>query len=232
MGMVEELSIVIPARNEERLLPRLLDSLLRQDWDGMSRTPVAVADAGSTDGTREVALGFRPRLNVVIIPGGMPSVGRNAGARASQSRYILFVDADIELAEPTLLRRALAAMERKRLACLTTDILCREGRFSDRMMYAVNNLAQRLSRLHRPFAAFEALGGFDEQALFAEDYQLTRQFPAARFATVRGGIYSTNRRFCKTGRLRMMKMFVTAYLHGGDQDFFRRESHQSYWKAY
>ena len=242
MSTEGELAIVIPAKNEEKLLPRLLSSLACQDYVRMAAANLLIADAGSADGTREVALGFRSRLNVTIIPGGLPSVGRNAGARASRSRYILFVDADIELAEPTLLRRAVAAMKRKRLACLTTDIFCREGRLSDRMMYAANNLAQRLSRLHRPFAtgmfmmveraAFEALGGFDEQALFAEDYQLTRQFPASRFATVRGGIYSTNRRFCKTGRLRMMKMFVTACLHGGDQDFFRRESHQSYWKAY
>jgi glycosyltransferase involved in cell wall biosynthesis len=208
----------------------------------MATTSLLIADAGSTDRTVEVAQSFRPRLSIRIIPGGLPSVGRNAGARLATSRYLLFLDADIELADPTLIRRAVELMKRKSLHCLTTDIFCRDGKFSDRFLYRANNFAQRMSRFHRPYstgmfmlvdrAAFEALGGFDERALFAEDYQLTRQFARQRFRTVRGGIYSTNRRFEKTGRFKMMRMFLNAYLHSGNQNFFRRDAHRSYWKSY
>ena len=60
--MGAELTIVIPAKNEVAMLPRLLDSLARQDYEGMAETRVIVADAGSTDGTVEVALSFRDRL--------------------------------------------------------------------------------------------------------------------------------------------------------------------------
>ncbi len=56
--MAAELTIVIPAKNEVAMLPKLLESLCRQDYEGMSETRVLVADAGSTDGTVEVALGF------------------------------------------------------------------------------------------------------------------------------------------------------------------------------
>ena len=114
--MGAELTIVIPAKNEAAMLPRLLESLCRQDYEGMAATRVLVADAGSTDGTVEVALGFRDRLKVEVVPGGLPSVGRNAGARLATTKYVLFLDADVELPEPTLLRRAMWRMERRRSA--------------------------------------------------------------------------------------------------------------------
>src|SRR3981189_1856481 len=97
--MDAELTIVIPAKNEATMLPRLLESLCRQDYADMSSTRVLVADAGSTDGTVEVALSFRDRLAVEVVPGGLPSVGRNAGARLAATRYVLFLDADVELPE-------------------------------------------------------------------------------------------------------------------------------------
>jgi glycosyltransferase involved in cell wall biosynthesis len=56
---------------------------------------VLVADANSTDGTPEIALAFRDRLNVSVIRGGMPSVGRNLGAAQADTPYVLFLDADI-----------------------------------------------------------------------------------------------------------------------------------------
>src|SRR5271170_4517392 len=51
--MDAELTIVIPAKNEVAMLPKLLESLCRQDYAGMRETRVLVADAGSTDGTVE-----------------------------------------------------------------------------------------------------------------------------------------------------------------------------------
>src|SRR5579863_125008 len=82
-----ELTIVIPAKNEAKLIPRLLTSLMNQDYAKMSSTRVLVADANSTDGTREVVLSFRDRLNVSVIRGGMPAVGRNLGAAQADTTY-------------------------------------------------------------------------------------------------------------------------------------------------
>src|SRR5215467_12996300 len=76
----QRLTIVIPAKNESRLLPSLLESLCRQDYPFMHSVKVLVADAGSTDGTQQLALSFSDRIDVEVIPGGLPSVGRNAGA--------------------------------------------------------------------------------------------------------------------------------------------------------
>src|SRR5260370_37538663 len=98
-----ELTIVIPAKNEAKLIPRLLTSLTNQDYSKMSSTRVLDADANSTDGARDIVLGFRDRLNASVIRGGMPSVGRNLGAAHAASTYVLFIDAKIELPHPSLL---------------------------------------------------------------------------------------------------------------------------------
>jgi Glycosyl transferase family 21 len=154
---------------------------------------------------------------------------------------VLFIDADIELADPMLIRRAVELMRTKSLHCLTTDILCPDGSFADRMLKC-NNLAQRLSRFHKPFATgmfmlvdkprFDELGGFDEQALYAEDYQLTRQFDRQRSRSIRGGIHSTNRRFQKMGHGKILRMFLTTAIRSRCPEYFRDQSHQAYWKAY
>src|ERR1700689_2389109 len=122
MNTLSELTIMIPAKNEARLIPNLLTSLTKQDYSKMSSTRVLVADANSTDGTPDVVLGFRDRLNVGVIRGGMPSVGRNLGAAQAESDYVLFLDADIELAHPSVVRRAVELARRKQLHCGATDI--------------------------------------------------------------------------------------------------------------
>jgi glycosyltransferase involved in cell wall biosynthesis len=236
--MSAELTIVIPAKNEVEMLPRLLGSLARQDFEGMAETRVIVADAGSTDGTVEVALSFRDRLRVEVIEGGLPSVGRNAGARMATTPYVLFLDADVELPEPTLLRRAVWRIRRRRLHLVTTNIACREGSFFDDALYMGNNFMQRIGSVLKPFAtgmfmlfdreAFWALGGFNERALFAEDYLLSKGVARTRFRIVRGKILTTNRRFQKLGHWRMVWMFFKTMLHSWNDKYFLRD--QGYWE--
>jgi glycosyltransferase involved in cell wall biosynthesis len=236
--MKAELTIVIPAKNEVKMLPKLLKSLCKQDYESAAQTRVIIADAGSTDGTVEVALTFRDRLNIEVIPGGLPSVGRNAGARLATTRFVLFLDADVELPEPTLLRRSLEKMRQGDLHLATTNIACRHGGFFDDVLYAGNNLMQRGSSLVSPFAtgmfmlfdreAFWRLGGFNEQALFAEDYLLSKGVARQRFRIVRGKVLTTNRRFKKLGHRRMVWMFFKTMLHSWDEGYFLRD--QGYWE--
>src|SRR4029077_6536474 len=115
-------------------------------------TRVLVADANSTDGTPEIVLSFRDRLNVEVVRGGMPSVGRNQGAALAETPYVLFLDADIEPAHTSVIRRAVELAQRKQLHCVTTNILCRDGNVVDKVLYAGNDMFQYLSQLHHPFA--------------------------------------------------------------------------------
>jgi glycosyltransferase involved in cell wall biosynthesis len=236
--MEAELTIVIPAKNEVKMLPKLLKSLSQQDYEGMAQTRVLIADAGSTDGTVETALSFRDRLCVEVIPGGLPAVGRNAGAKLATTRFVLFLDADVELPERTLLRRALWTMRRRDLHLATTNIACRHGGFFDDALYAGNNLIQYVGSFLKPFAtgmfmlfdreAFWQLGGFNERALFAEDYLLSKGVARHRFRIVRGKVLTTNRRFKKLGHGRMVWMFFKTMMHSWDEGYFLRD--QGYWE--
>ncbi len=222
MNTPSELTIVIPAKNEAKLIPRLLTSLLNQDYQKMRNTKVLVADASSTDGTPDIVMSFRDRLDVRVIPGGLPSVGRNAGAALADTRYILFIDADIEPASPSLIRRTIDLAQRKNLHCVTTNIICRGGGPMDNLLYFINNLFQHLSLIHHPFSTgmfmlfekrrFDELGGFHEQVHFAEDYLLSKQVARSKFAIIRGGVYTTNRRFQKMGHFRVARLFLKTVL--------------------
>jgi glycosyltransferase involved in cell wall biosynthesis len=210
---------------------------MNQDYSNMSRTRVLVADANSTDGTPEIVLGFRDRLNVSVIRGGMPSVGRNQGAAQADSQYVLFLDADVELADTSLIRRCLEKAQRKQLHCVTTHIVCRDGNWIDKLFYVGNDFFQYLSFLHRPFATgmfmifdckkFWELGGFNEQIHFAEDYRLTMQVERSRFSIVRGGVYTTNRRFKRMGHLRAGWLFLWTMLNFWNEKHFLRD--HKYW---
>ena len=233
-----QLTIVIPAKNESRLLPRLLESLCRQDYHCMPRVKVFVADAGSSDGTPELAMGFAGRLDVEVIPGGLPSVGRNAGALRAVTPYVLFIDADMELKDCTLIRRSLELMERRRLHCVTTNIWCSQGTLGDRILYLGNNIAQYGSLMVRPFSTgmfmlfnrevFKRLGGFHEGALFAEDYLLSKKVANWRFGIVRGCIHTTNRRFRSIGRMKMLGLFLKTMFNTWNDSYFLHD--HGYWK--
>jgi len=233
-----ELTIVIPAKNESRNLPRLLTSLSRQDYPQLACTKVFVADAHSTDGTPAIARSFDHCLNIEVISGGLPSVGRNAGAKLATSRYVLFIDADIELHDPTLLRRAMATMTRRNLQCLTTNIWCSNGNLRDHLLYLGSDAVQYFASWTKPFATgmfmlfektkFDALGGFNEKALYAEDYLLSKQVSPRRFGIVRGSVSTTNRRFQKMGHLKIVRMFLKTALNTWNENYFLRD--HEYWK--
>ena len=203
----------------------------------MSSTRVLVADANSTDGTPEIVLSFRDRLNVSVIRGGMPAVGRNRGAALADTPYVLFCDADIEMGHPSVIRRAVELAQQKQLQCVTTNILCPAGNWLDQAVYAGNDFFQYLSRLHKPFATgmfmlfdrrkFAELGGFNEQAQFAEDYLLSQQVGRKKFGIVRGGVFTTNRRFQKMGYWRVIRLFFRTAFNFWNRSFYLRD--HKYW---
>ncbi|MBI5350419.1 MAG: glycosyltransferase, partial [Chloroflexi bacterium] len=93
------LSVIIPALNEAATLPQLLHALNHQ-----TRKPdeIIVADAGSKDDTRQIACDH----GASVVDGGLPAVGRNAGAAAATGDIFLFLDSDV-LPRPTFIARAL-----------------------------------------------------------------------------------------------------------------------------
>ncbi len=107
-------SIVIPARNEERYVGKTLDAVLRQDYPDFE---VIVVDDGSTDGTAgEIQKRSGPSLVSAsarpLEPGWLGKPNALAtGAGLARGAFLLFMDADVEL-HPKALRDAVSACER------------------------------------------------------------------------------------------------------------------------
>jgi chlorobactene glucosyltransferase len=100
---VPAVSIIVPARNEEANIARLLTSLMHQDYP---RYEVIVVNDASTDNTAAIVQAYE---GVRLIPiDGPPEgwTGKNyacwIGAGYARSPWLLFVDADTELATSAL----------------------------------------------------------------------------------------------------------------------------------
>lgn len=105
-----QLSIIIPARNEEQNLPTLLRSLAAQSI--RPREIIVVNDA-STDRTAEVAREFGAQvLNSQPLPAGWrgKTWACHQGAQTATGELLLFLDADTWF-EPDGLRRVLAEFQ-------------------------------------------------------------------------------------------------------------------------
>jgi glycosyltransferase involved in cell wall biosynthesis len=84
-------SIIIPAHNEAKHLPNLLDSIGRTIDYGVE---VIIVDNGSSDHTADIAKQFSCRV-VQTNKKYFPSVARNIGANSCNSDLLVFLDADI-----------------------------------------------------------------------------------------------------------------------------------------
>jgi cellulose synthase/poly-beta-1,6-N-acetylglucosamine synthase-like glycosyltransferase len=122
-GPLPRVSILIPARNEERNVEAALRSVLALDYGNLE---IDVVDDRSTDRTGEILermAAAEPRLRILHVRELPPGwLGKNhalwLGAEKATGEFLLFTDADVVL-EPTVLRRAVGAMTRDGLDHLT-----------------------------------------------------------------------------------------------------------------
>jgi len=199
------LSIVIPALNEEKYLPLLLESIKRQDFKDCE---IILADAGSKDKTIEIA----QKYNCVIVSGGLPAKGRNEGAKIAKGELLFFCDADVVLPD-NFFEKALAEFNGRNLDiasfCLSPIPKSIISSFFINLFY---NYPIILLEKFLPHAAmgifikkelFKKIGGFDETVKLAEDHYLARmavKLFQAKFGIIKSvKIYVSDRRFKTDG---------------------------------
>src|ERR1017187_2222686 len=119
--MINELSIIIPTLNEEKYLPKLLNSIALQDFQG--KIEVIVVDGNSEDHTIEVAKRFKYKLSdlsILSLPKRGIGYQRNRGADKAKYKYLLFLDADIILPRHFLTRLVKKVNTNERFVDTTT----------------------------------------------------------------------------------------------------------------
>lgn len=101
------ISVIVPAYNAAGHLPRLLESLQAQDYP-QALLDLIVVDDDSTDPTAAVAKRFGAR----VLRNGQHHIerGKSLGLAAAKHEFVLFLDADNYLTDPSWLRTALTPL--------------------------------------------------------------------------------------------------------------------------
>lgn len=228
-------TIVIPCKNEEGYIDKLLYSLQHQT---LIPKQIIIADNNSTDQTIPFINYFKDKLNIQIIQGGNVSFGRNQGAKLVDTKYIIFIDADMELIDNSLLDKTIQLMEKKKYDMCTTNLKCVSSNNTAGFIYFLNNISQRISKLiNSPFSTgafmcitktkFDELGGFDQKIQFSEDYWLSKQISGCKFGIINSNIYTSDRRFKKMGYWWMIKNFIKSYINRNNREYFLKDF--KYW---
>ena len=222
---MNDITVIIPALNEARYLPRLLQGLAEQTRPDFG---VVVVDGASQDQTAALARSFASRLadlQVIVSPRRGVARQRNLGARASRGEWLVFLDAD-SLVRPYFIER----LERFITECQPQFFTAWSGPDGEAAGDAVFTLIVNMyveasmiaGRAVAPGALmvmrrehFEQAGGFDETVSFAEDYDLTQRLAAlgTPLQMLRETVYAYSlRRMRKEGKPRFVWLYTQATL--------------------
>jgi glycosyltransferase involved in cell wall biosynthesis len=179
-----KISLVVPAFNEERLLPGSLSSI-RAAMQGFARlgwhSELIVCDNNSTDRTAEIAKAAG--AEVVFEPVNQISRARNTGAARAGGDWIFFVDAD---SEPTV-ELFLEAADAIRAGCLAggSTVAFEDPHPGSALLTGIwVGIWNALSRINKwaagsfifcEAAVFRETGGFSEELYAGEEIDLFRR---------------------------------------------------------
>ncbi|MFB9844249.1 glycosyltransferase [Mucilaginibacter ginsenosidivorans] len=199
-------SILIPARNEEKNILNLLDSILSQDYPNYE---VIVLDDDSSDSTYELCAGFASKHHAFRIIRGKELTGQWLGknyachqlAQQAKGDFFLFLDADVQVRN-SLINSAVHRMYFRNLGLLSLFANQQMETFAEKvtvplMHYILLNLLPlRLIYLSRNSVVAAASGQFMlfnadiyrqkqwhslTKDKIVEDAEIMRQVKSARF---------------------------------------------------
>jgi glycosyltransferase involved in cell wall biosynthesis len=172
------LSIIIPALNEEKHLPFLLDCLVNQTNKDFE---VVVCDGKSEDKTVEVINSYKDKLDIRVVVSDRRNLShqRNFGAQNARGEYVVFMDADFTL------KNDFVSSCVNFLAQTNADTIIPFSKPETKSLFwkiyfwFINNLASVSTKLGKPYGngpgnitkreAFAKSGGYNETVFVFED---------------------------------------------------------------
>lgn len=176
---MKTVSVIIPAKNEEKYIGNCLASLASLDFPAV-RYEVILADNGSTDNT--VSIAESRSVKVVTLPEKKSiSAVRNGGALQASGDILVFLDADCTVA-PDWLLQAERYFDRNDVACFgSSPIIPEKSTWVEQAWFLVRESHRQVferewqesTNMFIPKVIFEKAGGFNEKLKTCEDVDLS-----------------------------------------------------------
>lgn len=234
--MKNQLTVIIPCKNEEKYIYKTLESIsLQINSKGIK---IIVADANSTDTTiEEISLAIRDfKLNLEIIQGGSVSIARNNGAKLATTPYIVFIDADAVLLDNRIFTSSLSLAKDLNFKLITCKSKSTSNSIRSKMIFMTFNFIQQYF-IKSPFSTgiyfftskdeFFSLGGFDTTVTQSEDYLLSRKYRVEDFFILKMRVGQDDRRFKKMGYIAFLKLVLKNYMNRNNIEHFKEPT--NYW---
>jgi glycosyltransferase involved in cell wall biosynthesis len=247
--MSKLITIIIPTKNEEEYLPKLLNSFLNQkniNWSELSSNiEILICDNNSTDKTKQIAQEFaKANLPISIIEGGLPAVARNNGAKKADSTWLWFIDSDVVLSLDALNKYIQIAKSSTTKTIYTSFVVSDIARVQSRLFYFGFNTLLRLKSVIFPLTgnilggwnllikktSFDEIGGFDEILVTHEDIKLGRQFKVAELGIINTTIKISSRRFVRDGFWNVFLMYNKVFWQSKLTGKYNYRTNQLYFK--
>lgn len=210
-----KLSIIIISKQEEAYLPKLLESIKNQSFKDYE---LILSDAQSTDKTRTIAR----KYGCKIIEGGLPSTGRNNGAKVAKGDILLFLDADAIMTEK-FIEHSLDEMNKKGAQCAIPLIHPYPKKYlTDIIIHNLYNLWIKSNQKILPTGGgvgifcdrnlFKKVGGFNTEYLMGEDHRFLRDASKhGKFKVLKSKLLVSVRRLDKHGRVKLISQYIIGF---------------------
>ena len=234
--MKDDLTIVVPCKNEESYIYYLLDCLKKQK--GIEGIRIYIADC-STDNTRRVIENHKDWLDVEVIEGGPVSVAKNNGAYLVTTPYILFIDADVRFFSNTVIYDTLKQMKVEDLDLIGLNIKCYDKDLRAQLSFSIFNVLNKILSKWTPFAVgaylltrkdkFYEHGKFPCKYPTSEDFHLSRKYDPKKFKIAKHYFGQDSRRFKKMGYLGMSIYLIKNFLFRDNYKHWDSIDERRYW---
>lgn len=230
-------TIVIPCKNEEKYIGKLLtDLMIQRELDDVR---IIIADANSTDGTLDIIKFYQKLLPIELIEGGSVSVGRNNGAFKATTPYILFLDADVRFFHHNAIKDAVNYIHNNNLDLVTLSPKNYGTEQRASLLFKIFGYVNKIFTKFTPFAigaffltrrsTFFELGMFPNKYETSEDYILSARYHPKKFGIINHYFGQDERRFKKLGYFGMLKYMTVNFINRKNLVHFEKAK-VNYWE--
>lgn len=200
-------SVIVPTFNSGETLETCFRSIQKQSY---KNTELIVVDAFSSDNTKQIAERFDAK---VFFLAAERSPARNLGSKQARGRYVCFIDSDMELTTNVIEQCVALSVFRNADAVIVPEesvgqsyvAKCKRLEKAMRMREAYGEAPRFFNK-----GVFELVGGYNENLVIGEDFELTQHLREVGFTI--GRCSSTIRHH--EGHVSVRKIVAKLYYYG------------------